>query len=66
VNVLLNGEPTSWAVGTTVSEVVEAVVGAERGVAVSVDREVVPRSKWRDVQLREGALVEVLVAASGG
>ena len=44
----------------------QAVAGTERGVAVSIDREVVPRSSWSTVELRPGARVEVLVAAAGG
>jgi len=35
-------------------------------VAVAVDREVVPRSTWERVVVREGAEVEVVAAAAGG
>jgi len=66
VNLLVNGEPTSCAEGTTVRELVERIAGGERGVAVSIDREVVPRSSWASTALHSGALVEVLVAAAGG
>jgi sulfur carrier protein len=37
-----------------------------RGVAVAVDREVVPRSQWGETSLREGQRVEVLEAVQGG
>lgn len=66
MELLVNGAPTTVADGTTLGELVEAVAGTERGVAVSIDREVVPRSTWSDVPLRDGAHVEVLVAAAGG
>jgi thiamine biosynthesis protein ThiS len=66
VNLLVNGESTTLPPGTTVAELVHAVAGTERGVAVSIDREIVSRSTWREVQLHEGAHVEVLVAAAGG
>jgi sulfur carrier protein len=37
-----------------------------RGVAVALDGEVVSRSRWAEVALREGALVEVVAAIQGG
>jgi sulfur carrier protein len=66
VNLIVNGAPMTCATGTTLSEIIQMVAGTERGVAVSVDREVVPRSTWSRVELRPGALIEVLVAAAGG
>ena len=39
---------------------------AERGVAVAVDGEVVPRAEWSTAQLAEAARVEVLSAVQGG
>ena len=66
MNLIVNGAPMTCASGTTLSEVVLMVAGTERGVAVSIDREVVPRSSWSSVELRPDAHVEVLVAAAGG
>ena len=37
-----------------------------RGVAVAVDGEVIPRDRWSDLELIEGARVEVLTAMQGG
>jgi sulfur carrier protein len=37
-----------------------------RGVAVAVDGEVVPRSKWGELTLAEGSRVEVVGAIQGG
>ena len=36
------------------------------GVAIAVDREVVPRAEWETFTLAEGARVEVLTAMQGG
>jgi len=66
VNCTVNGEPTTLREGTTVHELVRTVVDTERGVAVSLDREVVPRSAWATTRITDGAAVEVLVAAAGG
>ncbi len=38
----------------------------DRGVAVAVDAEVVPRTSWATTTLSDGASVEVLVAVQGG
>ena len=62
----VNGTPVELAEGSTVAAVVARLCPSDQGVAVAVDREVVPRSAWDEVVLREGALVEVVTAAAGG
>ena len=54
--------------GATVADVVRRVTGedAPRGVAVAVDRCIVPRSEWARTALGAGARVEVVEAAAGG
>ena len=37
-----------------------------QGIAVAVDGEVVPRSKWSEHRLSRDAQVEVVTAAAGG
>jgi sulfur carrier protein len=51
-----------------VSDVVVRVLeGAEpKGVAVAVDREVIPRSEWPTTPVRPGAPIEIVTAAAGG
>lgn len=62
----VNGERVELAAGTTLAEVVAVLCPSGRGVAVAVDREVVPRSRWAEVVVSEGAAVEVVTAAAGG
>jgi sulfur carrier protein len=64
----LNGEPAELAAGSTVAEAVALLLAddAPRGVAVSLDRCVVPRSEWASTPVRAGSLVEVVSAAAGG
>jgi sulfur carrier protein len=64
--VVLNGEPTRLDPGTTVAQLAHRLVPGARGVAVAVDRAVVPRSSWAEVVLHDGAAVEVVTAAAGG
>jgi sulfur carrier protein len=66
VNVLVNGKPTELASGATVQSVLASLDLPDRGVAVAVDAEVVPRGEWPEHELSEGARVEVLRAIQGG
>ena len=65
---LVNGEQTEVADGTTVTALLERldVPPEGRGVAVAVDAEVVPRGEWPRHVLGEGAQVEVVTAVQGG
>lgn len=66
--VSVNGESRSLAAGTTVAAVVDSISGTRqgRGMAVALDGEVVPRSRWSEVKLSDGARVEIVVAVQGG
>jgi sulfur carrier protein len=69
VIVQLNGEQRDeLREGATVAEAVAlaGVAADARGVAVAVDRTVVPRSAWERTTLAPGAHVEVLTAIQGG
>jgi sulfur carrier protein len=64
--VTLNGERRELPDGATVESAVRALGAPERGVAVAVDGEVVPRGEWATTAVREGQQVEVLHAVQGG
>jgi sulfur carrier protein len=68
VNLVLNGNPHELPDGATVADAVTAsgIPALARGVAVAVDREVVPRSQWDATPLADGQRVEVLEAVQGG
>ena len=66
MKVLVNGEPTELEPGATVEAVLASLELPDRGVAVAVDAEVVPRGEWPAHELNEGARVEVLRAIQGG
>ena len=68
MNVELNGESVALPEGSFVTGAVEAsgATGDQRGLAVAIDGEVVPRSEWGRTSLREGQKVEVLAAIQGG
>ena len=66
MKVLVNGEPTELEAGATVEAVLASLELPDRGVAVAVDAEVVPRGEWPAHELNEGARIEVLRAIQGG
>jgi sulfur carrier protein len=64
----LNGEPVEVHSGATIADLVADLTAQDdpKGVAVAVDRCVVPRSEWATTLARAGSLVEVVTAAAGG
>ena len=63
--ITVNGTPRDFE-GTTVADLLIAVEAPDRGVAVAIDAEVVPRSEWATHVVPEGAHVEVVAAVQGG
>jgi sulfur carrier protein len=66
ITALVNGSPLELPPGSTVADVVDRLCAGERGIAVAVDREIVPRSDWAAWQIAEGSCIEVVTAAAGG
>jgi sulfur carrier protein len=67
--VFVNGEPREVQPGSTVSTVVALLANSDRrdrGVAVAVDGEVVPRGGWSGAVLTAGTRVEVVAPIQGG
>ena len=64
--VSVNGGPDDVPDGTTVDDVVVRLGRGKSGLAVAVNDEVVPRSRWASTALQAGDRVEVLTAAQGG
>ncbi|MGP0029422.1 MAG: sulfur carrier protein ThiS [Acidimicrobiales bacterium] len=68
VTLTVNGDPLSVAPGSTIADVVTVVAEGTvpKGIAVAVDRCVIPRSEWHRTVARSGSLIEVVTAAAGG
>lgn len=65
MNLVVNDSPRVVPDGCTTAMLIEQLQIPARGVAVSVDGSVLPRSQW-GARLTENATVEVLVAVQGG
>ncbi len=69
MRISVNGEPRDdVALGTTVDGLLDLLdlPHRDRGVAVAVAAEVVPRAAWASTVLSDGDRVEVLIAVQGG
>jgi sulfur carrier protein len=64
--ITLNGDERPLPDGATVFDLVEEVYGVQRGIAVAIAGEVVPRSTWDRRPLASGDRVEILTAVQGG
>jgi sulfur carrier protein len=64
----VNGEPLFLPAASTIADVVKHLLGPSgaKGVAVAVDRTVVPRSAWAATQAETGSHIEIVTAAAGG
>jgi len=69
VKVQVNGKPREVDDGATVQDLIRDLGLADRarsGLAVAVDRRVVPRSEYERTVLGDGDEVEILRAVGGG
>ncbi|HVB92600.1 MAG TPA: sulfur carrier protein ThiS [Acidimicrobiales bacterium] len=67
VTLTVNGDALRVAAGSTIADVVAGLAGADpKGIAVAVDRSVIPRSEWHTTPAVPGTLIEVVTAAAGG
>jgi sulfur carrier protein len=64
----VNGEPVALPSESTVADVVASLTldASPNGIAVAVDRCVIPRSEWSTTVVRAGSSIEVVTAAAGG
>lgn len=65
LNLVVNGEETPVAPGSSVADLVGVLGLPDRGIAVALDGELVPRGRW-DQLLDNGSTVEIVTAVQGG
>ncbi len=68
MKVVVNGENREVKEGTTIMDLLEimGVKFREVGLAVAVNEEVVPKSRYKDFKLQEGDRVEIVQLVGGG
>ncbi len=62
----VNGESQHAGASITVRSLLERLDLGRRRVAVAINSQVVPRSRFDEVEIREGDRVEVIHAVGGG
>lgn len=66
MRILLNEQPAETAATNLRALLEQHGLADEAGVAVALDGQVVPRSRWAETRLAEGAQILVIRAAQGG
>ena len=66
MTILVNGESRQVADGTTVAQLVADLKLGARPLAVEVNLELVPRSRYAEHQLSEGDRLEIVTLVGGG
>ena len=66
MKIVLNGEEKQLNAPLTVAGLLCEIGYADRRVAVEINREIVPRSRYPEHQLQDNDRVEVVLAIGGG
>ena len=66
IDITLNGEPRRAAGDWVVADLMSTLNQPAQGVAVAINREVVPRATWHTRRLNPGDRVEIVKAIGGG
>ena len=66
ISIELNGEARVISNSDNVQDLIDALSLTNQALAVAVNREVVPRAKWREHRFASGDKVDVVRAIGGG
>ena len=66
MNILLNGEPREVPEACTAAGLIEELELGERRIAMEINMEIVPRSRYASHPLHEHDRVEIVHAIGGG
>ena len=66
MQVFVNGDALEIEAGASVQDLVKKLTDDPRGVAIELNREIVPKSKHAETRLDEGDRLEVVQFVGGG
>ena len=68
MKIRINGEEKEVRLNLNVHDLLIALDlnPTQAGIAVAVEREVIPKTEWQAMELREGSDVEIIRAVQGG
>lgn len=65
MNITVNNKPVATE-ATTLLALSEELALPEKGVAVAISNQMIPRAEWADTKIAEGTSVIIIKAACGG
>lgn len=68
MNIKVNGETKAISPGLTLQQLLSdlEIDPSRPGIAVAIDQEVVPRTKWKETEIQPDNEIEIIRAAQGG
>ena len=66
ISIELNGEVRSVGHSDSVQDLIDALSLTHQALAIAINREVVPRAKWREHRFAVGDKVDIVRAIGGG
>ena len=66
ISIELNGEVRTVSSSDSVQDLIDALSLTNQALAIAINREVVPRAKWREHRFAGGDKVDVVRAIGGG
>ena len=66
MHIIVNGEPRSVAAGITAAQLIDMLELGGRRLAMEINREILPRSRYAAHALRDGDRIEIVQAIGGG
>ncbi len=66
VHIILNGSPMTLTAEVSLEEFLKYSNISSKGVAISLNRSIVPRSLWSSTLVRDNDIIELVSAAPGG
>lgn len=66
IQVVINGEEREFAEGITIFEFLKELEIKPQAIAVELNLEIVPKSKYEETPLRDGDRVEIVRMVGGG
>ncbi len=66
IHIILNGSPMTLIGEVSLEEFLKSSNTSNKGVAISLNRSIVPKSKWSSTLVRNNDMIELVSAAPGG
>ncbi len=66
IEIFINGSKRRVPESTTVEELIESIGLPKKGIALAINNEVIPKSRWNERSLSPQDRVELLTIAQGG